>query len=161
MSLLSAGQLRGQRLERYVIGSAGFALQNTGLQLSFTVGEPVVGGHQTPGLQLHQGFQQAVIATITGMDAPGDVGVITAYPNPLDVSLFLEATTPDAHELSWEIFDLNGRHVFGTRRFESDEGSRQQIDVGNLAAGIYFLVFRTREGRAVKTIKLQKYPKGF
>ena len=158
MSLLTAGQLRGQSLEHYVIGSAGFAIQNAGLQLSFTVGEPLVGVHQTTGLQLHQGFQQAVLATITGVAVSGDVRVIAAYPNPLDASLFLEATTPDAHELSWEIFDLNGRYVFDTRPFKGNGSTRQEIDVGHLAPGIYFLVFRTREGHPVKTIKLQKIP---
>ena len=158
MSLVIAGPLCGQRLERHVIGTAGFATQNTGLQLSFTVGEPIAGGHQTQGLQLRHGFQQAILSTITGVDAPGDDWMITAYPNPLDAALYLQATAPDAHTLSWEIFDLKGRYVFATRPFEGDASSRQQIDIGHLAAGIYFLVFKTREGRAVKTIKLLKYP---
>src|SRR5690606_23848557 len=157
MSLVIAGPLCGQRLERHVIGSAGFATQNTSLQLSFTVGEPIAGGHQTPGLQLRHGFQQAILSTITGVDAPGDDWMITAYPNPLDAALYLEATAADAHTLSTEIFVLNGRSISATRPFEYDERSRQHIDVGHLAGVIYFVVFTTKEGRAVKTIKHLTY----
>jgi hypothetical protein len=157
LGLLAVNQLCAQSLERYVIGSTGLSTQNAGLQLSFTVGEAVAGSHQTQNLQLHQGFQQAGLVMITGIEEPGYVPGVIAYPNPVGAILFLEVTTTDAYDLSWEIYDLTGKQTFAAGRLGGTGSIRQQIDVSHLAQGIYFFVITTKAGYPVKTFKIQKY----
>lgn len=153
--LLATGQLTGQSLQRFVVGSTGVATQNAELAISFTVGETIVSGYVNESLHLQSGFQQAAMAPITSAEERGDVPGIAAYPNPVRAELFLETRT-DAHGTWWEMFDIVGRLVYSGRHSSETGSARQRIDVGHLLPGMYFLVIRTGPGRLVKTFKMEK-----
>jgi hypothetical protein len=157
LSLL-AFNLPAQSLERFVIGSAGISSQNENIQLSFTVGEPVVSSFHTDEVQLNQGFQQIHVEDIpTGIELPAYIQAIIAYPNPVGTTLYMDVNTSKVFEFSVEVYNLSGQQQGFTADFLSTIGNSQhQIDLIGLVPGIYLLMIKTKEGYPVKTLKIQK-----
>lgn len=159
MSLcLTAYHLCAQSLERSVIGGAGFSIQNENVQLSFTVGETVVSAFNTADFLLTQGFQQTGIEEVpTGIELPTYIQDITAYPNPVGTTLYLDINSTKIFEFSLEVHDVTGkRQALPAHLMDSTGHFQHQIDLMDWAPGIYLLMIKTKEGTPVKIFKIQK-----
>ena len=60
---------------------------------------------------------------------------VAAYPNPTSSMLILDLALSDYSQCSYRLYDANGKLVLSNKI----EGSRTEIDMSKLVAGIYFL----------------------
>jgi hypothetical protein len=162
--ILSGSHLNGQSLDRFVTGSAGTTVSNEMIQLSFTVGEPVVGNVNQDQIQLFQGFQQEAISEIntsanTGAERPELTRTITVYPNPVNTLLYLEMNMVDSEDPLVELYTLAGNRVNVEiiRKSGNDAGNYSgQIEFSGLPKGVYLLKLISTGGDHLKVIKILK-----
>jgi len=108
----------------------------------------------TPGLYSVGMTNKAIHASVTGTLEVVTVGVseneslsIEVYPNPTTGELRIENGELRIEKV--EIFDIYGKNVGANLRVCPDEN---QIDMSDLASGVYFVKIYTEEGVVVKKV---------
>ena len=135
-----------------VISAAGGSGTGTNVQLSWTVGEPVIETFTGSSAILTQGFHQSKLL-VTALDPMVFPGLIlTVFPNPVSSSLQLDVKGDVRTNLSFQIFDINGKLVLN-RKLESLPGL---INMESYVSGTYLLKVYQEEGEPVKTFKIVK-----
>ncbi len=74
--------------------------------------------------------------------------LIALYPNPTSEVLNIELENPSFIEKKIEIHNMAGQSIF--KQNWQNDAQKQQIEVGDFPAGIYFLSVKTKEGVIVK-----------
>ncbi len=94
-----------------VVGSGGGYHSDTGVAISYTIGEAMISTVSTGGTTLTQGFQQPWAAITTYNDEPApQEGAITVYPNPVRHVLHVAMEgMPDGHR--YVLHDAAGRQI--------------------------------------------------
>jgi len=139
--------INAQTLDRSVVAAAGQTLSGPSYSLQFTLGEPMT---QTfvNGEELSQGFQQEWLV-VTAVDDPEAESLeASVYPNPTFGLFNIECE--DALQVS--VFDAMGKSILS----KNLASGKNEMDIAQLATGFYVLVLQTKEGKKVKTFKLQK-----
>jgi hypothetical protein len=78
------------------------------------------------------------------------------YPNPADSQLTIDLRLRKRHELSFEIYNLNGQ-LLQQNIIDTPSGKSQQtISLGDWPAGIYFLKIRDHKGSVLASHKFVK-----
>lgn len=80
------------------------------------------------------------------VDAPGDGGLITVYPNPVQNGTLYVSSTVNCRNI--RLTDVLGRQILDAEV----QGYMQTLDLGTLAPGIYLLIIDTDAGRQVQKV---------
>ena len=148
---------KGQSLSPAVVSSAGDYAANENLQISWTVGEPVVETFHSGDLFLTQGFQQPVI--ITGPDVINEdelLREIKTYPNPVTNRLILAVKFDNSINLTFEIFDLTGKKLWIRQQRDMPAAYDFTIDMTGFQKGMYLLKVRSDDRKFNTIIKILK-----
>ncbi len=91
----------------------------------------------------------SVNVAITSLDDLRNTGIssVRLYPNPSEGRFNLEVALDRSEDLTIRIFDTNGRLV-AERRAGYTSTFNQEIDLGNVASGMYQLTLSTSRGAA-------------
>ncbi len=121
--------------------------------VSYSVGQIVYTTNTgTPG-SVSQGVQQPFeISIVTGLDEAKCINLsVTAYPNPTTDYLTLRIGEFDISNLSYQLYDLNGKLL----RNEKLSGNATQINMRNYVPSTYFVKVITGN-QSIKTFKIIK-----
>lgn len=135
-----------------VISSAGTTVKNATLELSWTVGEPVIETFTGTSNILTQGFHQTrlVVTTVDPVEFPGLSLIV--YPNPVSSTLRLEIKGEMTNNISYCLFDFNGKLMLN----KQVENLPELINMEIYAPGAYLLkVFRETD-LPLRTFKIVK-----
>ena len=100
-----------------------------------------------------QGVQQPFeISVITGIKQANGINLnCTAYPNPTSDYLVLKVENYDKINLSYQLFDMNGKLLENTKMTDNEIG----IEMTNLVPATYFVKV-TEGNKEIKTFKIIK-----
>lgn len=144
--------LTGLQAQNADLASGGNA-SGIGGSATYSVGQLATATIFGSGGSLAQGVQQPFeISIVDGIeDAGGICLMVSAYPNPTTSSLTLKVEHFSLTNLTYRLFDINGK-LIQTQIIEGDESG---IDMSHLVPAIYFL--KVSEGKKeIKTFKIIK-----
>ncbi len=133
-----------------VISSAGASATGSGVQLSWTVGEPVIATLSGGSHILTQGFHQSRL-TVTALDPHLYPGLeVSVYPNPVSTSLKLDISGEVPGNISYRLYSPDGRMLLD----KQPEALPELINMEMYVSGTYLLkVFRNAD-KAVGSFKI-------
>lgn len=141
-----------QSISPQVIATAGDHFSNTQVQLSWTIGEPIIETSVSNTSVLTQGFQQTNL-TITSVEDFAQELKINIFPNPASDIINIEFKENFEGSLL-RLVDGKGRTL--TSRKVSLKTTIQQLNVAHISAGTYYLQLLTEDSKAIKTFKIIK-----
>jgi PKD repeat protein len=137
--------------------------EENGAWKTFTVIHPLSFGYNTEGLRFKFSFfsdgGNNIYIDDINVAHPDELSLnnrkaplnLEVYPNPTEEELYIRAKGTDAFEYSLK--DATGRTLLSDKTERDPEGHREELAVGDLSSGIYFLHIRTDEGvEAVRKI---------
>ncbi|WP_421796705.1 T9SS type A sorting domain-containing protein [Haliscomenobacter sp.] len=156
--ILLAGMLapyiRGQGLERSVLGAAGKTDANKTFRLEWTLGEVAVSRYEHPDGEINEGFHQPYLSvepdqTLTTSDQRFQI-----YPNPVSADLFVKAKLRANEQVRLRLIDPAGRLLLPDRLTGGlvDE----QLDLQRFPAGHYYLLVLNAKGKVLQSAKILK-----
>lgn len=146
--LLAAFQAQAQE----AVATAGGNASGTNGNVSYTVGQVVYTTNTGTTGSVAQGVQQPFeIQTVLGADNFNIKLQLSVYPNPTTNWLQLEVRNTDFSNLSYQLFDLNGRMILN----EKITAETSFIQMERLPAAI-FLLKVVSNNKEVKTFKIIK-----
>ena len=153
--LLIFSSLAGANAQQTVPASGGEA-SGSGGSVSYSVGQLFYNIQTGTSGSVSEGVHQPwEISVVTGiLEAKGIDLILSAFPNPATDFLILRVENYDYQNLSYQLFDVNGK-LLKERRVT---GSEITISMTNLAAAVYILkVIRTSPSyQEVKTFRIIK-----
>ena len=149
----------GQTSILEVISPAGgyYVSTEAGINVSWTLGEPVVGTltNTEAGIILTQGFQQGDFIIVNVPTDPLAGFTAKLYPNPAKDETYIKITMPNPGRINLSIFDITGRAIIADQFDVSSIEYSYKLNVSSLRAGIYLI--RINSGTKVsKVLKLIK-----
>jgi hypothetical protein len=145
---LNSSLLSGQQ----VISSAGASANGVGVQLSWTLGEPVIETFAVASAILTQGFHQTKL-TVTAIDHPLFPELeLSIYPNPVSSSLRLQVSGDQLQNLSYRLYNIEGK-ILISRKLEA---SPELINMELYNSGTYLLKVFRDENTPLHTFKVVK-----
>ena len=136
-----------------VILTTGGEASGSGGTVSYSVGQVSYAIHTGTGGSVSEGVQQPYETyEETGIDeAFGIELLVTVYPNPASDYLTLKVESYEIENLSYQLYDMNGRLVESKKITGIETG----INMANLTPSTYFL--KVIDGKKeVKTFKIVK-----
>jgi len=161
--LLAAGAQPTYTLERWVFTPLGDSPEEAGIELSYTLGEPVTrtATSFSGTLTVTQGFQQ-----------PDELGNHTVYidgpllaelsyevfPNPSPDRIFVRLSSDRVLKVRLMVYDLRGREtpVAPQDLQVSSQPQQAVLDLTPVADGIYLLAILHEDGRLMKTFRIER-----
>jgi len=108
----------------------------TGGTVSYTIGQVDYMSYNGSNGSVSEGVQQPFEISVTSVnDAAGISLNVKAYPNPTQGDLWLTIEELDIKNLSYQIFDYNGKLVFS----EPIRDNQTHISMQKYASAIYFI----------------------
>jgi len=156
--LLSLSMTQAQSLERVVIGAAGGEAQSGNTHLEYTAGEAVTSTLVAGTFVLNQGFNQTNQSANTSIQAPKLLEVsYRLYPNPTRDQIQLELQAGERMDLKAEVWDLTGRQMpVPIQSWRQVQEVNTTFDLSSLATGMYLLRIFDGQGKAAKTLRIEK-----
>ncbi len=134
-----------------VTSSAGNYTEAGGVQLSWTLGEPVIETVTNGNTILTQGFHQTnLTVTAIGQLQAADMS-LKVYPNPTSDFIKIELEN-ETGPINYSLFDLNGKLIF--QDIITDINAK--IPMSNYETGVYFLEVSNKNKRVLQTFKIVK-----
>lgn len=125
----------------------------TGGSSSYSVGQVAYASLPGSNAYVLQGIQQPYEIITLGNDEFHEINlVMTAYPNPTVDVLNLVIVYDKLDDLAYNLFDINGKMIFGNSKIANSETS---VSMHGLNQGIYFLGI-TNNNKTIKTFKIIK-----
>ncbi len=134
-----------QSISKQVIGSAGISVP----QLSWTIGEAVVGLMQSSTSQLGNGYHDAKSIVALGIEDYSLDVQLKVYPNPTAQLLYV--SHPEQTTFSIGIADLNGRQIYS-----GSINTTSPLDLGQYPQGMYVVTIENKEANKKNTYKIIK-----
>jgi len=135
-----------------VISPAGTHATGTNVQLSWTIGEPVIKTLTGTGVMLTQGFHQAMLF-VDAVDPGRYAGIkLSVFPNPVRMDMNLEITGTGTYDLDYQLFDVAGKLLV----MKKIELLPERINMGVYPSGFYLLRVSRKGGEPLKTFKIVK-----
>ncbi|NNC95927.1 MAG: T9SS type A sorting domain-containing protein [Chitinophagales bacterium] len=134
-----------------VIGIAGDHFMSNEVQISWTIGEPVVTTQGSNDYIVTQGFHQTNMKITAIEDFDKDV-IVKVFPNPV-ASYFNVEFEQISNEMLLTVFDINGRVV---EAISTTNDVKYSFDVSYLPSGTYTLVISDIGQKTIKTFKIIK-----
>lgn len=119
---------------------------------SYSVGQVVYTNAVGSTGSTNQGVQQPIeIFTLGTNDFPEITLTMSVYPNPTTAGINLSITNYNSENISYQLFDLNGRSIQTNKIVEKET----QISLDNLSNAIYLLTV-SDNNKSLKTFKIIK-----
>jgi hypothetical protein len=135
-----------------VISSAGGSATGTGVQLSWTIGEPVIETFTGSSAILTQGFHQSKL-TVTAIDPAIYPDLeLSVFPNPVSSSLRLVTRGDQLQKLSYQLYNMEGQSILSGKV----EASPELINMELYTSGTYLLKVLKNGNVPVRTFKIVK-----
>lgn len=149
LMFLSAG-LSAQSISKQVIAPLGGTISNGNNQLSYTVGEIVIGGMtaEDGSFQLGNGYYPSLNLEVLSIDSPTTNFLVKIYPNPTKEMIFI--THPSSNSFKVFISDLTGKVLL-----QKNVGKQDPINIERYPTGTY-LINVTTEDKKTNTYKIIK-----
>lgn len=148
--------LYAQTIQRQVCATGGgTALAGGGVQIDYTIGEPVVAPLAGSSLLLTQGFQQP-FSYVLGSNSI--FPFLALYPNPTQSNTILHFALPSEGTLEILVYNAIGQRVLKTMVHYASGESQYLLQTDRLVPGTYF-VNVTLEGYGTVSKKLLKLDK--
>lgn len=145
--------LSGKNQAQEVISSAGANYNSENLQLSWTIGEPMVETFLTGGIILTQGFHQSKLV-ITAIDPIPLAGFeLELYPNPTLGEINIKVNNNNISKLRLFLYSSKGEQILR----QEFAGQTERINMQLLAPGYYMLKITSDTDIPVQTFKIVKY----
>ena len=135
-----------------VISSGGTNFKGTSVELSWTIGEPVIETYSNSNTILTQGFHQSdfKVTAIDEISLPGYE--LAVYPNPVSQKLNLEIRKGDLENLSYDLFNTKGKLMQRSLFFELPG----QVNMESYSSGTYLLKISDNKGNPLQSFKIIK-----
>ena len=148
-----SGYLSAQSISRQVIGIAGGSLQQGQTNISWTLGESVIGHIQTKNGNgsITVGFQQPSLKVVDNQ-LIGDV-LVNIAPNPVSDLLNIIVLDPQQDNLKFSLVDAQGRILMPQQKLGA---WKNEFDMSAYPAGTYFLRVQNNIGKTSQTYKVLK-----
>jgi len=132
------------------VPTAGGDATGAGGSSAYSVGQVVYTSVSGTG-SVNQGVQQPYVIIATGINQPDINLTMSVYPNPSITSITLNVGKQDLQNLSFELFDVQGKLV-AAAKIASIETT---LEMENYNSGNYFLkvIEETKELKSFKIIK--------
>ena len=156
--ILFAGMLapyiRGQSLERSVLGAAGKADASKTIRLEWTLGEVAISHFEHPGGEINEGFHQPYLSVESDPMLASSDQRFQIYPNPVSTELFVRAKLRANEQVRLRFIDPTGRLLLPDRLTGGlvDE----QLDLQRFPAGHYYLLVLNAKGKVLQSAKILK-----
>lgn len=149
-----APHIRGQSLERSVLGAAGKADANKTFRLEWTLGEVAVSRFEHPDGELNEGFHQSYLSVESDQTLTTSDRRFQIYPNPVSADLFVKAKLRANEQVRLRLIDPTGRQLLPDRLTGGlvDE----QLDLQRFPAGHYYLLVLSAKGKVLQSAKILK-----
>jgi hypothetical protein len=153
--LVSCIDTEAQQLSPQVIASTGGIVSQINAQLSYTVGEPVIGTGDDGTTVLSQGYQQPHFEITQLSELGSECPEVSVFPNPTTDGLNISFHNNEEISVQVILFDALGNLL---QRIETNVLSDEIItcDLMNYAAGIYVLQIQLGSGSSMKTFEIIK-----
>lgn len=135
------------------INTSGSNVSGEGGSVSYSIGQIVYTTNTGTSGFVVQGVQQPFeISVITGLEEAKVINLsVSAYPNPTTGYLTLSFGEFDISNLSYQLYDLNGKLL----RNEKPSGYKTQINMSNYVPATYFVKIISGN-QSIKTFKIIK-----
>lgn len=146
------------QLERSVVASGGNSASGTGINISYSIGEPAVSTLSGGNSVLTQGYQQPDLLNVGMPESGSATYYMNLYPNPVKDHLYLEFSGNHPPGFQFEMIDISGKIVLKKKISveESQTNKRITIEVGFLAPGSYLIRILGSEKKLSEYYKLIK-----
>ena len=134
-----------------IVSPAGKHFSNETMQISWTLGEPVINTFQGESKMLTQGFHQSKLIVTAVNEMPELALDIKAYPNPTTNFLKVEVKNEGSPNLHYTLYNMEGK-VLSHKPIDHDIS---EISMINYAPSTYFLKI-SENSRELKTFKIIK-----
>ena len=150
--------INAQSIERQVIATTGGIQVGSSIELSSTVGEPVVGEVSSGTIHLNQGYQQSSAQSNNTSVEEEIVLNYSLYPNPATDFVVVNLENKGAEEnISLNLYSLEGVLVFSETLFIPQRGTTStKIDISQLASGVYSLRVSNADTGNFETLQIIK-----
>jgi hypothetical protein len=149
---LASSNLNGQKLTPQVISSAGASASGGGVELSWTVGEPIVSTFMTSNNILTQGYHQGKLE-VTAIDIPDYPElVLLVYPNPVSTTLMLNIKGDGIKNFSLHLYNMEGKMLIN----KQVEMLPALINLEPFADGAYLLTVFMDDEKPIGTFRIVK-----
>ena len=143
--LLAAFMVSAQEL----ISSAGETKVISGIEISWSLGEPVIETVSGGATVLTQGFHQSKL-TVTALEEIENLN-LKVYPNPTSEFVVIQFSTPDKIS-SYSLFDLSGKLLDNSKI----NATTTYVNLNKLASGSYLLKIDDKNAQRLQTFKIIK-----
>jgi hypothetical protein len=125
----------------------------SGGSASYSVGQVVYTTNTGANGSVAQGVQQPYeISVVTGIEEAKEINLsVSAHPNPTTDYLTLGISEFDISNLSYQLYDINGRLL----QNEKITGNQTRIEMSNLVPATYFVKVLQNQNE-IKTFKIIK-----
>ena len=131
---------RAQTIEKFSIDSGGSSTSTGSIQILYTLGEVSVQEYSLGNLQVSEGFINSLPEGTLGL-ATETAENILLYPNPAHDRFYVRGTQPIKQLM---LYDMSGKLMAST--------DQNQMAVGHLASGVYFVQIVTQATSEVKRL---------
>lgn len=146
-AILFALNTQAQIIQPFVVNASGGFIQNSTVNVEWSLGELAVTTIGTPNNLLTQGFLQPLLDSISGVSYHFDEGEIVAFPNPVSSNLFFKTSSSNIATVL--VADVLGRVVLET-------DFTHKIDLHLLVSGAYFIFLVDKEQQLIQSFKIIK-----
>ncbi len=149
ISILFSGVIFAQESNLQIISSAGDQFAEADMNISYTIGEPVVSTLQNDNYTLTQGYHQSG-STVTRIDFSESRELdLKLFPNPTTRFLNING---EVTGLTCIVYDMSGKLIHQ----EEVSGSNLVLDLSYYADGTYLLNLLDASGKPVEKFKIVK-----
>jgi hypothetical protein len=135
------------------VNVSGNTATGTGGTSSYSVGQITYTSQSGTGGLVNLGVQQPYEIVTLGNDDVAEINlVMAAYPNPTTDLLHLVISHDKWENLSYQLFDMNGRTVVNLKKIAASETI---VSMQELQQGTYFLAVNSNN-MTIKTFKIIK-----
>lgn len=132
---------------------SGGTATGTGGTASYSIGQTTFTSQISSGGIVTSGVQQPYEIVTLGNNDFAEINlVMSAYPNPTIDVLNLVVSDEKWNDMSYQLFDLNGKTLSKLQKMTTSETS---VSMQELQSGIYFLTI-TNGFKTIKTFKIIK-----
>jgi hypothetical protein len=150
--LLFATMVAGaQEISNQVVSNAGGEFNNSGISMSWTLGEGVIETFSSDEFVLTQGFQQSTF-TVTRIDEiVSDLFSVEVFPNPVTDYLNI-SFSGEVNDAQLSLYDINGKLIMEQPINESES----TVNLSDLPEATYFLKLISSNGKESANFKIVK-----
>jgi len=152
------GPLSAQNIDRGVYSSNGRYIVNSGIAISYNIGESVVFTGTGTSAILTQGFEQEDLATVTSVNSTNSIMSATVFPNPVGEQLYINfVSNIIINDFELEVFDIQGKKINSENIYASAFSNKNfSIDFSSFKNGVYLIRLTSASHNYSKVFKISK-----